>query len=299
MWRSVQTFAAESVVAMAVRSVLCVPLLDDDQIVGAVYVDQTQGSVAELQQATKFMSPRLARGGRRIQRASARDGERRAEWCRRQRTTSEDRSEPSSPCWVACRTSRPSGRVARPRGTRHGRGGIGAARRFHRRRPVDVSAVVERSCASLERDVAGHGARLVWSTAPDLFVMGVSLDLQRCLSNLVRNAARFSQRAASFAFNSRHGDAVVLTVQDEAAGIPPAILPTLFQRGVTGGGAQSQTGLGLAIVADRVRGLGGQTRPAMHPAAEGCSPYSCPAVNRHRRDPSARYRAARRIPHGY
>jgi hypothetical protein len=39
------------------------------------------------------------------------------------------------------------------------------------RRPVDLSAVVDRTCASLERDVAGSGAQLVWSCPPDISVM--------------------------------------------------------------------------------------------------------------------------------
>jgi signal transduction histidine kinase len=127
------------------------------------------------------------------------------------------------------------------------------------RRPVDLSAVVDRTCASLERDVAGYGAQLVWSCPPDISVMGVALDLRRCLSNLVRNAARFSPADGSVRVRlSTRGRAVVLTVRDDGPGIPPDILASLFQRGVTGNGPQSQTGLGLSIVADRVRRLGGQ-----------------------------------------
>ena len=127
------------------------------------------------------------------------------------------------------------------------------------RQPIDLSAVVERSCASLERDVAGHGARLIWTCNPHVSVMGVALDLRRCVSNLVRNAARFSPPGGAVRVDlTTRGRAAVLTVQDDGPGIPPELLATLFQRGIAGNAAQSQTGLGLSIVADRVRRLGGQ-----------------------------------------
>jgi tetratricopeptide (TPR) repeat protein len=71
----------ESVVSMSVRSVLCVPLVEEDHVLGAVYVDQTKGSVAELQQATRFMRALASHAAVAVSNArTLATAKRRAEW---------------------------------------------------------------------------------------------------------------------------------------------------------------------------------------------------------------------------
>jgi len=150
------------------------------------------------------------------------------------------------------------------------------------RTALDLSCVVERSCSSLSRTVTGHGARLVWTCEPNVTVMGVALDIRRCLDNLVHNAARFAPPDSKVSVRLQtRGAFAVLTVRDEGPGIPSALLPTLFERGVKGDSPQSQTGLGLAIVAARVRNLGGTIEASNAPGGGAVFRISLPQVHTH------------------
>lgn len=77
--------------------------------------------------------------------------------------------------------------------------------------------------------------------------------LLRALLNLVNNAAEAMPDGGELALtieNTR--DAVVVCVQDTGGGIPPDVLPTIFERYSTHG-KPGGTGLGLAITRDIVR----------------------------------------------
>jgi signal transduction histidine kinase len=112
----------------------------------------------------------------------------------------------------------------------------------------------------LDDIVLREGARLR-SARPDLEVdlgdvgaartRGDMVALDRLVRNLIDNAARHARHAVALALRD-DGDHVVLTVDDDGAGIEPADRPRVFERFVRLDEARDRdsggTGLGLAIV---------------------------------------------------
>jgi two-component system, OmpR family, phosphate regulon sensor histidine kinase PhoR len=75
--------------------------------------------------------------------------------------------------------------------------------------------------------------------------------LQVVLVNLLDNALRYAGRGASFRIAARgEGDAVLLEVSDDGAGVDPSDVPRLFERFFRSDRSRATrgTGLGLAIV---------------------------------------------------
>lgn len=121
--------------------------------------------------------------------------------------------------------------------------------------PLDLSALV----ASVVHDLNEVGADASVEAAPDVRVLGESLNLRRAVGNLVENAVKFAG-AAQVAIATEPGLAVV-TVADQGPGLPADELEAVFepfQRGEksrnrdTGG-----AGLGLAVARGVARAHGG------------------------------------------
>jgi two-component system OmpR family sensor kinase len=92
------------------------------------------------------------------------------------------------------------------------------------------------------------------------------------LANLAANAGRHTPAGTMVTFTlAQAGPEVVLTVADNGPGIPPALLPLLFERFVRGDGSRSRaagsTGLGLSIVEAVVAAHGGRVSVASQPGA--------------------------------
>ncbi|MFC5549104.1 heavy metal sensor histidine kinase [Massilia aerilata] len=85
--------------------------------------------------------------------------------------------------------------------------------------------------------------------------------LRRALSNLLANALRYTGRGGTVRLlAARQGDAVVISVTDDGAGIEPEHLPFLFDRFYRADASRSSaetTGLGLAVVRSIVELHGG------------------------------------------
>jgi two-component system OmpR family sensor kinase len=97
-----------------------------------------------------------------------------------------------------------------------------------------------------------HRWRLELPDEP-LTVRGDELRLRQVLSNLLSNAAKHTPADSEITVGvAATSDAVQLTVADNGPGIPPDLLPELFERFVRGDSSRSyaagSTGLGLAIV---------------------------------------------------
>jgi C4-dicarboxylate-specific signal transduction histidine kinase len=90
-------------------------------------------------------------------------------------------------------------------------------------------------------------------------VLGVSLQLQQALLNLVVNAqeeVRTSTGRREISIGGRaDGDQVILDVRDTGRGIPPDVLPHLFEPFFTT--KTAGTGIGLAMSAGIAESLGG------------------------------------------
>ncbi len=150
---------------------------------------------------------------------------------------------------------------------------------------VPLAEVVQ-TLVEQERALAGEAKTIDLSLEGD-DALAVSADrrqLERALSNLIRNAARHARRAVVVSA-SREGSMIRLEVRDDGPGIPPSERRRVFEpfsrldssRSRRGGGM----GLGLAITERILRGHGASV--VIEEAFEGERPSSCagpPAASR-------------------
>ncbi|HET9626510.1 MAG TPA: ATP-binding protein [Kofleriaceae bacterium] len=139
------------------------------------------------------------------------------------------------------------------------------------RRPIELARIVTRAVElagpltqerghTLEVDVPAHG----------LALLADETRIAQVLSNLLVNAAKYTDRGGRIAIRAaRDGGDIVIRVRDNGMGIPPDILPHLFERFVQGrrtlDRAEGGLGLGLAIVSSMVALHGG----TVHAASDG------------------------------
>jgi signal transduction histidine kinase len=92
-------------------------------------------------------------------------------------------------------------------------------------------------------------------------VRGNKAQLERVVRNLIENAARHARGRIAVSLRET-GDEVVLTVDDDGDGVPPAQRQLIFERFVRLDGARARdaggSGLGLAIVAEVAARHGGR-----------------------------------------
>jgi len=115
-------------------------------------------------------------------------------------------------------------------------------------RPVDLAEVVADAAAELE-PVAGDHEISVAAT-PGAEIDGSRDELHRLVLNLMENALRHTDpgTAVEASVERRNGE-VVLAVEDDGPGIPPALQDKVFERFFRGAGDRSgSSGLGLSIV---------------------------------------------------
>ncbi|MFE4464732.1 ATP-binding protein [Oerskovia sp. NPDC056781] len=147
------------------------------------------------------------------------------------------------------------------------------------REPVDlaalaIDAVADAHAASrdhvweLDLPLAEGGA--LWADGdetfdiPDVTVVGDEARLRQVFTNLLGNARVHTPPGTHVVVGLRPDgdDRVVLSVTDDGPGIPPALLPSLFQRFSRGDSARNRvggsTGLGLAIAQAVVQAHGGE-----------------------------------------
>jgi signal transduction histidine kinase len=100
----------------------------------------------------------------------------------------------------------------------------------------------------------------------DVVIEALSGEVRQVLLNLVRNAAEASPRGGSSVTLTLAGQAehVEITVSDEGSGIPPELLPTIFQFGQTTKGSQGN-GMGLWTVKHIVDKHGGKIQVQSEP----------------------------------
>ncbi|MFL6662197.1 MAG: ATP-binding protein [Rhizobacter sp.] len=128
---------------------------------------------------------------------------------------------------------------------------------------VDMKAVVERAIELTQPAIERRGRPIEVDLPPDpVMVTGDAVRLAQVLSNLLTNAVKFTPADQRVALRLRQDDAgVEVVVEDEGSGIPPDLLPKVFdlftqaEQGMDrhAGGL----GLGLAIVKTLVQLHGG------------------------------------------
>jgi len=79
--------------------------------------------------------------------------------------------------------------------------------------------------------------------------------LTQVLFNLLQNARKATEQGAIIITAQPSGNYITVTVTDTGSGIPPDILPRVFERGVSG---SDSTGLGLPICKEIIEAHGGE-----------------------------------------
>jgi two-component system sensor histidine kinase BaeS len=125
--------------------------------------------------------------------------------------------------------------------------------------PTDLSALAAETVDSFK--VQAEAADISLSTNITDNPPPVEVDAARIrgvIGNLLSNAIRHTPAGGSVTVEvSMSGEGQIITVTDTGTGIPPELLPHVFERFMKGAGS-SGTGLGLAIVHDIISAHGGK-----------------------------------------
>jgi PAS domain S-box-containing protein len=133
------------------------------------------------------------------------------------------------------------------------------------RKPVDLARAIEKAIEAAAPLLDERRHRIVVDVAPGLWLDGDETRICQVVSNLVTNAAKYTPEGGTItvAAARKHGE-IVITVRDTGVGIPPDLLPHLFDLFVQGrrtlDRAEGGLGLGLAIVQSLVELHGGTVR---------------------------------------
>jgi signal transduction histidine kinase len=120
--------------------------------------------------------------------------------------------------------------------------------------PIDSSA--HALARTLTRLHADRAIAIDTSVSPDHAFKGQREDLEEMLGNLLDNACKWASARVSVS-SVQDGAAVILTVDDDGAGLPAEMCEAVMQRGVRADESAPGTGLGLAIVRDLAELYGG------------------------------------------
>lgn len=125
-------------------------------------------------------------------------------------------------------------------------------------RPCDIESLAERA---VERASSPDQPVELVYLAEKCILTCRAMDLETALGNLLDNAVRFSPAGEKVTLTIEGGPEKKLMrflVRDRGAGIPPAILPRIFDRFFTTDNDRDGTGLGLAIVKSVAETHGGR-----------------------------------------
>ena len=126
-----------------------------------------------------------------------------------------------------------------------------AARGFGGQR-IALAPLVVRVVRALERAHADKAALVdlpAASAAARLAVRGDERDLMEMLGNLIENALKYAQEQVRVSVRESAAEAsLLIAVEDDGPGVPPAYRETVLRRGVRADTATDGQGIGLAVV---------------------------------------------------
>ncbi len=140
---------------------------------------------------------------------------------------------------------------------------------------IDLSTIVEQAVETARPAVDAQGQELVISLPPEpIRLQADPARLAQVIGNLLQNAAKFSQRAGRIWLSAlQDGDEAVIRVRDAGAGIPPELLPRMFDLFAQGDRTlervQGGLGIGLTVVRRLVEMHGGQVTARSKGAGSG------------------------------
>jgi len=120
--------------------------------------------------------------------------------------------------------------------------------------PLDISRLLREGASTFRPLLERQGNTLTLDVPLSLpRIIGSTDTLLHVLSNIISNSNRHT-RAGDISIRAiENNNSIVITVQDNGAGIKPEMLPYIFERGVSDSG----TGLGLSICATAIEAHGG------------------------------------------
>ncbi|MGN6546044.1 MAG: hybrid sensor histidine kinase/response regulator [Aureliella sp.] len=120
-----------------------------------------------------------------------------------------------------------------------------------RREVIELSTVIYQAIETSRPSIEANGHELVVSLpAAPVYVRGDSVRLAQVFSNLLNNSSKYSDPGGSIRLTARcKGGDVEVTVKDTGVGIPPPMLPKVFEMftQVDQSLARSQGGLGIGL----------------------------------------------------
>ena len=140
---------------------------------------------------------------------------------------------------------------------------------------VRIADVVESAAGRVGR----RTGRTIDITADNSVVLAQRSSLDRAITNLLDNAAKFDNSAEPIEISVANGR---VAVRDHGPGIAPEDLDLVFDRFYRAVAARSQpgSGLGLSIVTEVAAAHGGTTFAANHPERGAIVGFELPIVNR-------------------
>ena len=266
---------AKSVVAMHLKSAMCVPMLDGEERVGALYVDSGAASDEEVTRSVMLLRALGSYAAVAIHNArQLREAALRAEQAAE---IAHDLRSPAAGIQLAAMElleDHPQGDAKRDRVLRvldgaqrvQAMAGEFLQERSRSRRKLDISEHFERAAGLVAYEAEALGVELSVDIQPGLIVIGDHNALSRVLTNLVSNAIRYTPEGSQVTVTVMSQDReVVLRVRDLGPGIPAEDQTRIFERGEQANGARDGHGLGLAIVQRLIVEHGGTVHAANHP----------------------------------
>jgi signal transduction histidine kinase len=146
------------------------------------------------------------------------------------------------------------------------------------RERVDLAALAHDAVAAFSVQAEAAGVTLSVETAPDLPMADLDpARIRSVIGNLVSNALRHTPPGGTVLVSARRsGDRIEMTVTDTGEGIPPELLPRVFERFVRASRSQG-SGLGLAIARDIVTAHGGTIDIESEPGSGTTVRFDLPA----------------------
>ncbi|MDO3650385.1 sensor histidine kinase [Nocardia mangyaensis] len=124
--------------------------------------------------------------------------------------------------------------------------------------PTDVADLCDQAAHDAMRHNPGLSVRI--DTDAALVTRGLPAGLRLAVDNALTNSVRHGGATEAVVSAHRHGEHIVIAVDDNGSGIPPAEREAVFQRFVRGSRAtKGGSGLGLALVAQQAQLHGGST----------------------------------------
>jgi signal transduction histidine kinase len=133
--------------------------------------------------------------------------------------------------------------------------------------PTDTGALVHDTVESFRPQAESAGLSLSTEITPGMPTVEVdAARIRQVISNLLSNAIRHTPSGGSVKVGvSSVSNRVTITVTDTGEGIPPDLLPHVFERFVKGPNSTG-SGLGLAIAHDIIEAHGGTVEAHNRPA---------------------------------